>query len=248
MIPLLLNSLLTIDASPIAQPTARPVAIDKGTMYNLIPPFKESYEPYWLLKLAQPQLFTPKGKCKPYPAVTANGTVSMGQMPMGKHDDGGCKTSPGQIYARQHIVHGNVGLFYSWYWPKEQEHYWSQGTSGLIGTWQSMVVWLYNETIPLPYVIKYTNRGKWLEDIAWAVSRDGHPVIAKHDYALFTDVNEDGEYQPLISWNNLPAPARFALNHHYWGYDATQKCLINDNNFYTAIKEAWKAPPPGLYS
>ncbi|KAJ8606592.1 hypothetical protein MRB53_040821 [Persea americana] len=44
----------------------------------------------------------------------------------------------------------------------------------------------------------------------------------------------------------MPPAAQHALNTYHFGYDATQKVLINDNNFEAALEAAWRQPPPGF--
>ncbi|KAJ8606593.1 hypothetical protein MRB53_040822 [Persea americana] len=56
--------------------------------------------------------------CLPYPAVTADGHVSLGLLPMGMKNSAGCRNSPGQVYGRMRAHRGSIGLMYGWYFPK----------------------------------------------------------------------------------------------------------------------------------
>lgn len=57
--------------------------------------------------------------CVPFPAVDAQGRMNQGLAPAGP-SDGGCTSSPGQVYLRVEPYQGLIAMMYAWYFPKEQ--------------------------------------------------------------------------------------------------------------------------------
>lgn len=187
--------------------------------------------------------------CSPYPAVDADGNVSSGwDVDIYRASDPSCSTSPGQIYARSGFAgpNNNYGIMYAWYFPKDSPgmSYVMQRNAGP-HEWMYMVVWLYGVLDPRAYGIKYTAHGRWLDDSHWAIIDGHHPLIGKQEEQLWTDVNGPGQYQPLISWDDMPNPAKAALNTQSWDKYSHAEVWFNDNHFAHFLESAYMAPPEG---
>uniref|UniRef100_H3G7M7 Necrosis inducing-like protein NPP1 type n=1 Tax=Phytophthora ramorum TaxID=164328 RepID=H3G7M7_PHYRM len=164
----------------------------------------------------KPQLLVTYG-CYPYPAVQADGSVSAGLRGSGPAD-GECRGSSlgSQVYSRSDWYEDKWAIMYTWYLPKgrptkyQRRHF-----------WETAVVWiddpaLANSTI-LGVSLNYGWRSKEETPVAPRFL-DGSSVKLNsyRGYGFpkprlqFTQI--DGEFQDLITWEQLTEEARDALS------------------------------------
>ena len=147
------------------------------------------------------------------------------------------------MYSRAGTHNGNYGLMYAVFLPRQQQKTWLF-PKGHRFSWQTAVLWTYSENDPRPYAIRYTNDGAWETSFSWATSIDGHPVIGSKYNTLFTDVGgNQGKQLPLVEWQDIPPPAQASLENMRWGDRGDQYVRFNQQQFDSAMADAWVAPP-----
>ncbi|KAJ8575704.1 hypothetical protein ON010_g3508 [Phytophthora cinnamomi] len=164
----------------------------------------------------KPQLRISYG-CHPYPAVQANGSVS-GGLEWSGSPDGDCEGSRlgSQVYARSDWFKNKWATMFTWYFPKGR-----QGVSGHRHFWEYAIIWTDspspdNSTFlgismsagvgygkQTPVLLKYMD--------GTSVKLESHYSVLGNKAALEL-TKDSGEFQDLITWGQLPVPARDALN------------------------------------
>ncbi|KAI0148708.1 NPP1-domain-containing protein [Xylariaceae sp. FL1272] len=174
--------------------------------------------------------------CVPFPAVDSAGNTSGGLSPTGGSSDG-CSSSTGQVYTRGEQYEDYYALMYSWYMPKDEP---SDGL-GHRHDWECIVVWLSSSASDASIVGLSTSAHGGFSTITSDFPLDGtRPKIEYYsiwpvDHQLGTTDTVGGE-QPLISWENLTAAARTALQDTDFG-DANVP--FKDGNFESNLAEAY---------
>jgi hypothetical protein len=193
----------------------------------------------------QPRLAIGDRGCDPYPAVDANGNVSSGLAPSGS-SDGGCTSSTGQVYSRYTTYDNKCAIMYSWFMPKDMP---PTGIGGHRYEWEGIVVWLDSCQVGARILsINYSEHGGWSVNQTpptWTgsysfASYGVHPLVYYHSPNKLLDHHPDptwrqGGAQPLVGWNNLPAPARDTINNFDFGA-ATPP--LKDSTFLGNLKAA----------
>ncbi|KAI8625703.1 NPP1-domain-containing protein [Xylariaceae sp. FL1651] len=174
--------------------------------------------------------------CVPFPAVDAAGNTGGGLAPTGD-PSGDCSSSTGQVYTRGAQYGNYYGLMYSWYMPKDEP---STGL-GHRHDWECIVVWLDSATAANPTIAGLSTSAHGdFDTITSNFSLDGtRPKIQYYsiwplDHQLGTTSTVGGE-QPLISWENLTAAARTALENTDFG---SANVPFKDANFQSNLAEA----------
>ncbi|CAI5727027.1 hypothetical protein KXD40_002370 [Peronospora effusa] len=170
--------------------------------------------------------------CHPYPAVQKDGTVSGGLKWSGARD-GDCKGSKlgSQIYARSAMYKNTWGLVYALYFPKGRAPRTtiSIGFSGHRHNWEYIVLWLGNVDVESPdidntSIIAVAMSASWGHDKAFPEERYMNGTSLKVEY-YFEDIlgttalkltEDSGEFQDLITWDQLSELARYSLSNMQW--------------------------------
>ncbi|KAI1270535.1 NPP1-domain-containing protein [Xylariaceae sp. FL1019] len=174
--------------------------------------------------------------CVPFPAVDSAGNTGGGLSPTGGSSDD-CSSSTGQVYTRGAQYDDYYGLMYSWYMPKDEP---SDGL-GHRHDWECIVVWLDSSASDASIVGLSTSAHGGFSTITSSFPLDGtRPKIQYYsvwpvDHQLGTTDTVGGE-QPLISWDDLTAAARTALQDTDFG-DANVP--FKDGNFESNLAEAY---------
>ncbi|CAI5712469.1 unnamed protein product [Peronospora destructor] len=180
----------------------------------------------------KPQLKITDG-CHPYPAVQKDGAVSSGLKWSGKQD-GDCTGSKlgSQIYARSALYKNKLGLVYAWYFPKGKAPTTaiSFGFSGHRHNWGYIVLWLDNVDVETPdidntSIVGVAMSASWGHDKTFSVARYMNGTSIKVEYysadilgtTALQLTEEGGEFQDLITWDQLPKLAQHSLNDVEWG-------------------------------
>ncbi|KAG1695855.1 hypothetical protein DVH05_019192 [Phytophthora capsici] len=171
-----------------------------------------------------PQLHIEDG-CHPYAAVQADGAISDGLKWSGPQD-GRCKGSPlgSQVYARSTWVKGKWAIMYAWYFPMGQAPVPPVGLGHRNG-WEYAVIWLDRPTadnstllgVSLSAAVGWSKEApakqKWMDGnslkVSYYYNNDFHNTAVKY-------TEEKGEFQTLITWDQLPDAARNALINTDW--------------------------------
>uniref|UniRef100_H3G9T3 Necrosis inducing-like protein NPP1 type n=1 Tax=Phytophthora ramorum TaxID=164328 RepID=H3G9T3_PHYRM len=179
----------------------------------------------------KPRLLVEDG-CHPYAAVQADGAIS-GGLEWSGPQDGECRGSPlgSQVYARWMKVKDVWAIMYAWYFPKGRAPLpvpLSLRFFGHRNGWEYAVVWLDNLNAKNSTVLATSLSAA----VGWSKEAppkekyfDGTSLMVSYYYNhIFGNTavkyTEDaGEFQPLITWDQLPDLARKALNNTDW--DAT---------------------------
>ncbi|KAJ2991225.1 hypothetical protein NUW58_g2591 [Xylaria curta] len=156
--------------------------------------------------------------CVPFPAVDAAGNTGGGLASSGD-SSGQCSKNTGQVYTRGAQYGTRYALMYSWYMPKDSP---STGL-GHRHDWESIVVWLDSATATNPQIVALSTSAHGdFDTITSNFPLDGtRPKIQYYstwpvNHQLGTTSTKGGE-QPLISWENLTAAARTALENTDFG-------------------------------
>jgi hypothetical protein len=202
----------------------------------------------------KPQLFIHSG-CHPYPAVNADGDTSAGLKGTGA-SDGDCTGSSlgSQVYERSVSYNDRWAFMYAWYFPKDKAYTFKKGHRH---EWLNVVVWLDDPELERPSILgistwnydgQYVNNAPTaryslspyingthalVASLSVPLSSIGH-VLETTAFALEFEV---GEFQDLITWEQLPDVAQTALQDADFGDDV--KVPFIDDNFEENLKNAW---------
>ena len=199
----------------------------------------------------QPLLYVTDQGCVPFPAVDSAGDVSGGLNPSGA-PNGDCTSSVGQVYSRYTTYANLCAIMYSWFMPKDMP---PSGIGGHRYEWEGIIVWLNSCTVGASIVsINYSEHGSWSVNHSpptWvgatgSASNGVHPLVVYHAPDFFLDHHPDptntiGGTQPLVGWNNLPAPALNVIDNFNFGAatpplnDATFASNLEAGNTSTLI-------------
>ncbi|OWZ09124.1 Necrosis inducing protein NPP1 [Phytophthora megakarya] len=202
----------------------------KVILYDAVQPFAQvkptTNDEKAVLKY-KPQLKIEKG-CHPYPAVQQDGAIGSGLKWTGPQDDG-CKGSPlgSQVYARSTWVKDKWAIMYTWYFPRGRPPLTSPSALGSLGHrhgWEYAVIWL-NEPSPNATLLAVSCSAA----VGWAKEfpppqkyLDGNSLKVAYYYddvwgdTAVKYTEEKGEFQDLITWNQLTPAARDALSNTDW--------------------------------
>ncbi|KAK7709094.1 hypothetical protein SLS57_008819 [Botryosphaeria dothidea] len=172
--------------------------------------------------------------CVPFPAVDASGNTNAGLNPTGE-PNGGCSSSPGQVYVRGAQSGSSYAVMYSWYFPKD-----SPGSGlGHRHDWEGVVVWL-SEASTSAEILGVAASGHGEYETNTSPSLSGTRPLIRY-YNIFP-VNHQmgftstqGGDQPLIAWESLPQAAQDALQNTDFG-DANVP--FKDGNFEDNLGKA----------
>ncbi|KAI9987149.1 hypothetical protein PInf_023032 [Phytophthora infestans] len=172
----------------------------------------------------KPQLKIEEG-CHPYPAVQKDGAISSGLRWSGPNNIG-CKgpSLGAQIYARSTWLKGKWAVMYAWYFPKGRAPIPAPRSYGHRHGWEYAVVWLGEASANATILGTSMSAA-----IGWAKESptpkeylDGNSLMVAYyfnDDSINTAVKytEDaGEFQDLITWDQLSDLARDALVKTDW--------------------------------
>ncbi|EGZ08295.1 necrosis inducing-like protein NPP1 type [Phytophthora sojae] len=137
--------------------------------------------------------------CEPYPAVSANGSVSASLKWTGKND-GDCEGSAlgSQVYSRSDWYKDKWAMMYAWYFPKGWQ---GASTVSHRHLWLHAVVWIDNPALDNSTILAVStpvkldaSRGFWASKMLLKLTTD------------------KGESQDLITWDQMTEEARTALS------------------------------------
>ncbi|KAF5019925.1 hypothetical protein F66182_8048 [Fusarium sp. NRRL 66182] len=172
--------------------------------------------------------------CVPFPAVDRQGNTGGGLATSGS-SNGGCSSSPGQVYARGKVYNGRYAIMYAWYMPKDSP---SSGL-GHRHDWESAVIWLSGESTSATVVgMAVSAHGDFDTRTSGTFSGDS-PLVGysatwpTNHQLIFT--NERGGQQPLIAWESLTPEARTALSDTNFG---SANVPFKDANFDSNLGKA----------
>ncbi|EGZ18053.1 necrosis inducing-like protein NPP1 type [Phytophthora sojae] len=192
-----------------------------------------------------------KEGCHPYPAVQKNGDISGGLEWSSPTDNAECKGSPlgSQVYARSSWVKGKFAIMYAWYFP--------MGRAPLLpfghrNGWEYAIVWLdsvssTNSTIlgtslsaAVGWAKEVPRNRKYLDGnnlkVAYYFNRDVRCTAVEY-------TEEIGEFQDVITWDQLPAPTRDSLSNTDWDHTpfnvALLKMPMKDGVFQEKLNSAY---------
>ncbi len=240
---------LDIEVQPITELVEEPALRNKDALlpgqiaHNAVRGFAQNASPF--MTTFQPTLKV-SGGCVPFPAVQADGLWNGGLQSSGSAN-GGCSSSPGQVYGRQitvgtvdHHSGARCALFYAWYFPKD-----GNVTSGHRHDWENIVVWLdrCDDVNARVIAVAYSGHGKYNVHRVYSGSPNGfsgrRPRVKYAqtwplNFQLFPTFDNGGS-QPVIDWWRMTPAARSRLNTAYFG---KANVPIKDanwlNNFYAA--------------
>ncbi|ETK93499.1 hypothetical protein L915_03338 [Phytophthora nicotianae] len=170
----------------------------------------------------KPQLFVSASVCASFLAVNAAGETTDGLKGSNRND--ACKS---------------LAIMYAWYFPKG---FWT-GFASRRHDWKSIVVWIDNPALETPKIIAVS--------MSTSDTTYNHPMASDYigtntsfrvRYQLglgspnMTFTHLDGEYQPLIMWEQLTDAARVALNESFKFEDAEMP--FNDEYFEKRLEKA----------
>lgn len=221
--------------------------------YNEVELIPENVKVGTLFKDFQPYLNNLHG-CDPYPAVSADGDISLGAAPEGP-DSNGCLNSPGQVYARTATIQGVIGIMYAWYFPKDTFHgpepplpvargnhnpFKRPVSRGHRHSWKYIIVWVDSFIAPAATHLTYFVNDQPITVESWERIRS-RPVVS----SVFGAVIPRGPYnsldmQPVLEWDTMPGPAKARLNIYDFPADdgSLHPCPINENNFQKIMHKA----------
>ncbi|KAJ8575298.1 hypothetical protein ON010_g3916 [Phytophthora cinnamomi] len=201
----------------------------------------------------KPQVFV-NGGCTSFPAVNAAGETSSGLPRSGGNY--GCVKAPlgSQVYGRSTWYRGVWAIMYAWYYPKS--------FVGIVGTathdWQNAVVWIDNPDVSTPKILGLSTSKKSETDyMKPTITTETFKSEANYDKAkapiqnvngtsvklvstsilgpmFLRSTSENGEFQDLIMWSQLPEVARTAFAGTEIG-----TVPFNDARFLKKLGEAW---------
>ncbi|OWZ15062.1 Necrosis inducing protein NPP1 [Phytophthora megakarya] len=203
--------------------------------------------------------------CQPYAAVQEDGSVSKG-IPWFFKSGSSAKDCEGselgsQIYARATEFKGVYAIVYAWYFPRGREPVSAMGLwpFGHRHNFDSVIVWLdklslnnseilgvstFSFNFVYGFYNKYTNHvpldAKYLSGSSVKIEYHNNLVLASTEVRVTT---KEGEYQDLITWDQLPDAARDALANTDWdttilnAYGA--RMPLKDSTFTKKLEQAW---------
>ncbi|KAG2812532.1 hypothetical protein PC116_g19304 [Phytophthora cactorum] len=223
--------------------------------HNQVRPFPEPEPVTFSQKAAvkyKPQLKIEDG-CHPYPAVQKDGSISGGLKWSGPQD-GECTGSKlgSQIYARSKWVNDVWATVYAWYFPKGRGVMPVPLLFGHRHNWEYAIVWIDNpelENTTILGVSMSASVGYASQTPPDAKYVDGNSVKLEYYYNHFlgstsVQLTEDsGEYQDLITWDELSKLAQYSLNHTDWDETlfnlAGLRMPLKDGVFEELLNKAW---------
>ncbi|KAE8877132.1 hypothetical protein PF005_g27983 [Phytophthora fragariae] len=203
----------------------------------------------------QPRLKIEDG-CHPYPAVQADGAISGGLEWSGPMD-GECEGSPlgSQVYARSTWVKDKYAIMYGWYFPKARAPLILPLTLRIFGHrngWEYAIVWLDNPTpdnstilgVSLSAAVGWSKESppkeKYLDGDNLKVAYYYNHIVGGTAVKYTEEV---GEFQDVITWDQLPKLPRDLLNNTDWDYTpfnvAHLKMPMKDGVFMKKLKSAY---------
>nr|AUD40038.1 Nep1-like protein Pc129485 [Phytophthora capsici] len=203
----------------------------------------------------KPQLKIADG-CHPYPAVQKDGSITGGLKWSGPQD-GECTGSKlgSQIYARSAWVNDVWAIMYAWYFPKGRGAVPLPLITRLFGhrhNWEYVIVWIDNPKSKNSTILGVSMSaavGYASQTPPEAMYVDGDSVKLEYYYnhllgSTSLQLTEDtGEFQDLITWDELSKLARYSLNHTDWDetlFDlAGLKMPLKDGVFQELLDKAW---------
>ncbi|POM62347.1 NPP1-like protein [Phytophthora palmivora] len=202
----------------------------------------------------KPQLKIEDG-CHPYPAVQKDGAIGGGLKWSGPQD-GECKGSPlgSQVYARSTWVHDKWAIMYAWYFPKGRAPLTLPLSLRFLGHrngWEYAVMWL-DKPSPNSTVLGVSLSAA----VGWAKEApppqkylDGNSLKVAYYYnhiwgnTAVKYTEEEGEFQDVITWNQLSDAARSSLNNTDWDESPFNvfhvKMPMKDGVFMEKLKGAY---------
>ncbi|RLN52063.1 hypothetical protein BBJ29_007231 [Phytophthora kernoviae] len=206
-----------------------------------------------LLVKFKPQLHLKEG-CHPYPAVQEDGSVSGGLKWAGKQG-GDCKGSKlgSQVYARSTWFGDVWAIMYAWYFPKGREAVSMHPYARFFGhchNWEYAIVWIDNPALDDPAILgvsmsaatSYSKRAppmaKYLDGDSLKVEYYSDAVVASTALRL---TKTKGEFQDLVTWDQLPDAARSALIDTDWDttlFNTGAKFPLKDSVFNETLAKA----------
>ncbi|CAI5721492.1 hypothetical protein KXD40_004673 [Peronospora effusa] len=180
--------------------------------------------------------------CHPYPAVNAEGETSAGLKTTGS-SDGNCKGSQwgSQVYGRSTLFRKHWVIVYAWYFPKDSP----APYFGHRHDWEHVILWLEfnldNNCFEIGAVTPSAHDGfsKHRPPDASTVNNTNVKIEYLSKWPMnhaLQSTSEEGSFQDLILWHQLPENARCALNSVYWG---NANMPLRDLNFYNNLKKAY---------
>ncbi|KAE9040343.1 hypothetical protein PR003_g5028 [Phytophthora rubi] len=226
--------------------------------HNLVRPFPQP-DPVTVSEKAavkfKPQLKIDDG-CHPYPAVQKDGSIS-GGLKWGGPQDGECTGSKlgSQVYARSGWVNDVWAIMYAWYFPKGRGAVPLPLILRLFGhrhNWEYAIVWIDNPDLENATILgtsMSTSVGHASQTPPESQYVDGSSVKVEYYYNHLIGntalrLTEDaGEFQDLITWEQLSKLARYSLNHTDWDDTlfnaAGVKMPLKDGVFEELLEKAW---------
>ncbi|ETL26488.1 hypothetical protein L916_19853 [Phytophthora nicotianae] len=143
-----------------------------------------------------------------------------------------CKYAPkgSQVYGRARWHKDLWAIMYTWYFPKG---FW-MGFPTRRHDWKSVVVWIDNPSLEEPKILR-----KWKDQDPTA-----HTLTARTRLSDFRTrsmslqlAQWDGEYQDLITWEQLTDAARVALNDN--AKFGTAEVPFSDTHYEDHLDNAW---------
>ncbi|KAG2819151.1 hypothetical protein JG687_00007292 [Phytophthora cactorum] len=200
----------------------------------------------------KPQLTIEDG-CHPYPAVQKDGAIGGGLSWSGPRD-GECKGSPlgSQVYARTTWVKDKWAIMYAWYFPKARAPFPVLRFLGHRHGWEYAVVWLDRPNADNSTILGVSLSAAY----GWAKESpppekylDGNSLKVAYYYnhiygnTAVKYTEETGEFQDLITWNQLSDLARDSLSNTDWDETplnvALLKMPMKDGVFMKKLKSAY---------
>ncbi|CAH0486626.1 unnamed protein product [Peronospora farinosa] len=233
----------SIPPPPAPAPTPKCEHVVKWIDHDKIKPFRQP-DPVSVTELAalkfQPMIKI-SGGCHAYPMVTAEGETSSGLKTTGA-TDGNCRGAQwgSQIYGRAAWYRKYFVIMYLLYFPKDSP------TPGMghRHDFEEVHIYINNpaEANPTVLAVAASAHGKFEKHAP------PHPSImngthAKIRYFSQWPLNhqleattEEGGFQELIMWHQLPEKARCALNTVYWGKANNP---MRDENFWKRLEKSF---------
>lgn len=196
----------------------------------------------------KPQIHVSEG-CQSYPAVNAAGDTTDGLKIEGLAD-GKCKgsTHGSQVYVRSTWHRGKWATMYAWHFPTytaDFERY----------DWEHVVLWLDNPAVANQTLEAVSIWDELYHEYSRAVPPERRFIngsslkldMVKTGPRLNISLSTlDGQFQPLIMWDQMPNKSRSALDTVKWH---AWTMPLSDSRFTVALENAWpfapvEAPPP----
>ena len=195
----------------------------------------------------KPQVYVSEG-CNSYPAVNSAGETTSGRSLEGTTDIR-CKKSKhySQVYGRCTWHRNKWAIMYAWHFPRYEPN-------ALRHDWEHVVVWLDNPAAPnrtLEAVSVWDDEKREYTKAVPPESEfvDGSSVKLELEKGVSTRTlrltSRPGQFQSLVTWDQLPNNTRRALNAVVWG---TMRMPLSESRFTFTLDNAWPfdsvAPPP----